>query len=79
MSNERRSDATSIADTLEHLTRALLDPASSQVERPRVAVVPAPTGEPADDPIPEQRSVEPVVPRPARGGDLLAELAFLDR
>ncbi|NYD57671.1 hypothetical protein BKA08_001909 [Nocardioides marinisabuli] len=61
--------------TLEHLTRALLDPAPSQVERPRVAVVPSPLGEPVH----EQEPVEPVVLRLPRGVDLLAELAFLDR
>jgi hypothetical protein len=69
-----------LARTLEHLTRALLDPATGQVERPRVAVVPAAPDEPPDDTaVPEPEPAEPVVLRPRRGVDLLAELAFLDR
>lgn len=64
-----------LARSFGHLTRALLDPAPSQVEWPRVAVVPAPLGEP----VREQAGVEPVVLRLPRGVDLLAELAFLDR
>lgn len=77
--HESQSHAGDLARTLEHLTRALLDPATGQVERPRVAVVPAAPDEPADEPAPEQELVEPVVLRPRRGVDLLAELAFLDR
>lgn len=69
----------SLARTLEHLTRALLDPATGQVERPRVAVVPAASDEPDDTTRPEWEPVEPVVLRPRRGVDLLSELAFLDR
>lgn len=68
-----------LARTLEHLTRALLDPAIGPAERPRVAVVPAAPEEVAEDPVPEQEPAEPVVLRPRRGVDLLAELAFLDR
>ena len=77
---EESSDPSDLTRTLEHLTRALLDPAPSRVERPRVAVVPAAPDEHADDTtVPEPEPVEPVVLRPRRGVDLLAELAFLDR
>lgn len=72
-----------LARTLEDLTRALLDPATSRVEQPRVAVVPAahedPSGELVDDIASDEELVEPVAFRPRRGVDLLAELAFLDR
>ena len=76
---DQSSDPSDLTRTLEHLTRALLDPATSQVERPRVAVVPAAPDEPVVELAPEHERVEPVVLRPRRGVDLLAELAFLDR
>lgn len=80
--SEQHAGDSDLARTLEHLTRALLDPATGQVERPRVAVVPAvpdeSSCEPADN-VGEPELVEPVALRPRRGVDLLAELAFLDR
>ena len=81
MSSERQDDddQLTLLRTLEHLTRALLDPAPSRAERPRIAVVPAAPDELADDTDSGQEPVGPAVLRPRRGVDLLAELAFLDR
>lgn len=78
--HDRAAPRDDLARTLEHLTRALLDPANGRVEQPRIAVVPAAPDDPADDAtVLEPELVEPVVLRPRRGVDLLAELAFLDR
>lgn len=86
MTHEKRDSLAAhgeLTRTLEHLTRALLDSVPNQVERPRVSVVPVVredlSGELADGTAPDQELVEPVVLRPRRGVDLLAELAFLDR